>query len=152
MKCPYCSSYTHRVIDKREKHGANSIRRRRECLECSRRFTTYERIEISNIMVVKKDGKREPFDREKILKGIMRATEKRPVSAEDIDNMADSVETSVRTSFDKEVNSGEIGNLVIKELKKADKVAYIRFASVYRDFKDVETFDQEIKKLLRKNK
>jgi len=147
MKCPYCSTHSHRVVDKRESQGANSIRRRRECLECGKRFTTYERIEISNIMVVKKDGARQPFDREKILKGIIKATEKRPVSADEIDSMVDSVETAVRRKYDKEVASRSIGNLIINELKKTDKVAYIRFASVYKDFRDVESFEKEIKKL-----
>ena len=150
MKCPYCSSSSHRVVDKRESPGGNSIRRRRECIDCGRRFTTFERIEAANIMVVKKDGVREPFEREKIRRGIMKATEKRPVSADAIDRMVDSVETAIRKKFDKEVESSRIGNLIINELKRVDQVAYIRFASVYKEFKDVESFEEEIKKLLRK--
>jgi len=149
MKCPFCSSETHRVIDKRKGQGGNSIRRRRECLECGRRFTTYERLEIGNIMVVKKDGTRAPFDREKILKGIVKAVEKRPVTADEVSDMVDAIETAIRVKYDREVESREIGNLVIEELRRVDKVAYIRFASVYKDFKDVETFEQEIKKLLK---
>ncbi len=150
MKCPYCSSYSHKVVDKRESQSGSSIRRRRECLDCGKRFTTYERIETGNIMVVKKDGAREHFQREKILKGIMKAVEKRPVSADEVEAMVDSVETAIRKKYEKEVESRKIGNLIINELKKADKVAYIRFASVYKDFKDVETFEEEIKKLLKK--
>ncbi len=150
MKCPYCNSTMHRVVDKREKLGANSIRRRRVCQDCERRFTTYERIEMATLMVVKKDGKREEFSREKILKGILKAVEKRPVSAEDIELMVDAVESGVRKNFDREVESDHIGNLIIEELKERDKVAYIRFASVYKDFQDVETFEEEIKKILRK--
>lgn len=147
MNCPFCSSDSHRVIDKRKAQGLNSIRRRRECLECGRRFTTYERIEMGNIMVVKKDGARVPFDREKILKGIMKAVEKRPVSADQVGGMVDAIETAIRTRYEKEVESREIGGLVIDELRRVDKVAYIRFASVYKDFKDVEMFEEEIKKL-----
>ncbi|HOP65401.1 MAG TPA: transcriptional regulator NrdR [Spirochaetota bacterium] len=147
MKCPYCSSDTHKVVDKRESPGAGSIRRRRECLQCGKRFTTYERIEPGNIMVVKKDGTREPFDREKVLRGIMKAVEKRPVSAEQVEVMVNSVETSIRRESDKEVDSETVGNLIIKELREADKVAYIRFASVYMDFRDIEAFEKEIKKL-----
>ncbi len=150
MKCPFCGSHSHRVVDKREKSGANTIRRRRICLECDKRFTTYERIEMGNLMVVKKDGKREPFDREKILRGILKATEKRPVSADQIESTVDTIETIIRKQYEKEIESGSIGNLIIEELRSLDKVAYIRFASVYKDFKDVETFEQEIKNLLRK--
>jgi transcriptional repressor NrdR len=150
MKCPYCGSQSHQVVDKRKGQGADSIRRRRECRDCGKRFTTYERIEASSIMVVKKDGSREPFDRNKILKGILRAVEKRPVSAETIDHIVDSVEASIRKQYDKEVESSRVGDLIISELKSVDKVAYIRFASVYKDFKDVESFEEEIRTLLRK--
>ncbi len=150
MNCPFCNSDSHKVVDKRKAQGVNSIRRRRECLDCGKRFTTYERIEMANIMVVKKDGARVPFDREKILKGILKAVEKRPVSADEVGGMIDSIETAIRTKYEKEVKSGEIGELVIDELRRADKVAYIRFASVYKDFKDVETFEEEIKKLREK--
>jgi transcriptional repressor NrdR len=117
---------------------------------CGKRFTTFERIETANIMVIKKDHSREPFDRSKILRGIMRATEKRPVSSDSIDTMIDSIEAAVRKNYDKEIGSGEIGSMIIEELKNIDKVAYIRFASVYKDFKDVESFEEEIKNLLRK--
>ncbi|MCL2026092.1 MAG: transcriptional regulator NrdR [Leptospirales bacterium] len=149
MKCPYCSSHSHRVIDKREsvEVGTNSIKRRRECTDCSKRFTTYERVDTSNIMVVKKDRTRQPFDRNKVLRGIMKAVEKRPVSSETIDLTVDSVEALVRKNYDKEVNSIEIGRLIIEELKGVDEVAYIRFASVYKDFKDAESFEEEVKNL-----
>lgn len=147
MNCPFCNSDLHKVIDKRKAQGMNCIRRRRECLDCGRRFTTYERIEMGNLMVVKKDGTRVPFDRDKILRGIMKAVEKRPVSADEVSRMVDAVENAVRSSYEKEVESSRIGTLVIDELRRADKVAYIRFASVYKDFKDVETFEEEIKKL-----
>ena len=150
MKCPYCGSNSHRVTDKREGTGANSIRRRRECTDCSKRFTTHERIETANIMVVKKDLSRQPFDRSKVQRGIMRAVEKRPVSSDAVDLMIDSIEASVRKNYDKEIYSAEIGNLIIKELRDVDEVAYIRFASVYKDFKDAESFEKEIKNLLRK--
>ncbi len=148
MKCPYCGSASHRVTDKRETASGDSIRRRRECTECGKRFTTFERIETPAVMVIKKDGTREPFDRTKILRGIMKAVEKRPVGIDQIEAMADSVEAAVRRTFDREVNSSEIGSLIIEELKNTDKVAYIRFASVYKDFKDVESFEAEIHELL----
>lgn len=147
MKCPYCGSAANKVTDKREGSGGASIRRRRECLDCGKRFTTFERVETANIMVVKKDKSREPFDRSKILKGIIKATEKRPVSTDAIEAMADSVETYVRKGYEKEVDSSLIGSLIIEELRQTDKVAYIRFASVYKDFKDVESFEEEIKNI-----
>lgn len=147
MRCPFCDSFSHKVLDKRKSQGGNSIRRRRECLDCQKRFTTYERIETGNIMVVKKDCVRESFNREKILNGIRKATEKRPVSADEIDAIVDSIETTIRKKYDKEVDSRTIGKLIMDKLKQADKVAYIRFASVYKDFRDVESFEQEIKKL-----
>jgi len=150
MRCPYCGSHSHRVTDKRESAGANSIRRRRECADCGERFTTFEKVETVNIMVVKKDQAREPFDRSKALRGIMKAVEKRPVSSDTIDLMIDSIEASVRKNYGKEVDSAEIGRLIIKELRDVDEVAYIRFASVYKDFKDAESFEEEIKNLLRK--
>lgn len=147
MKCPYCSSSLNKVTDKRESQGANVTRRRRECTDCGKRFTTFERIELANLMVVKKDGTRESFSRDKVLSGILKATEKRPISADTIDKMADSVETVIRKNHEKEADSSEIGRLISEELKHVDKVAYIRFASVYKDFKDVETFEEEIKNL-----
>ena len=151
MKCPYCGSRSHRVTDKRESGSeANSIRRRRECTDCGKRFTTFERVETANIMVVKKNHAREPFDRNKVLGGIMKAVEKRPVSPDTIDLMIDSIEASVRKNYEKEVGSAEIGKLIIEELRTVDEVAYIRFASVYKDFKDAESFEEEIKNLLRK--
>ena len=150
MKCPYCSSLQNKVTDKRENPAANSTRRRRECIDCGKRFTTFERIEPANLMVIKKDNSREAFDRDKILRGILKAVEKRPVSADTIEEMLDSIETAIRKNFEKEADSAEIGRLIIEELKRVDKVAYIRFASVYKDFKDVESFEEEIKSLLRK--
>ena len=150
MKCPYCGSNSHRVTDKREATGANSIRRRRECIDCVKRFTTHERVETANIMVIKKDRTRQPFDRSKMQRGIMRAVEERPVSSDTVEFMIDSIEASVRKNYDKEVDSAEIGRLIIEELRNVDEVAYIRFASVYKDFKDAESFEEEIKNLLGK--
>jgi len=147
MKCPFCGSLEHRVIDKRECNSANSTRRRRKCTACEKRFTTYEVVELNNLMVVKKNGNRENFDRNKIRQGILKAVEKRPVSAEEVDSMTDSVEAAIRRNYDKELESAEIGNLLMEELKQVDQVAYIRFASVYKNFEDVETFAKEIKKL-----
>ncbi len=147
MLCPYCSHAETKVTDKRD--GGGITRRRRECLKCSRRFSTKESVEQDEIKVIKKNGQREPFDREKIKRGIMKACEKRPVSDEKIEMMINKVEGKIRTG-EKEVKSTLIGELVSKELKKADKVAYIRFASVYRDFADVSDFKKEIKELIKR--
>ena len=145
MRCIFCSGET-KVTDKRDSEG--ETRRRRECLKCKKRFTTYERVEELNFIVVKKDKSREPFSREKLKSGIMRACEKRPIETEKIDNMVNEIERKIREKIKgKEISSIEIGELVMKSLKKIDKVAYIRFASVYQDFKDVSDFKREIKEV-----
>ena len=147
MKCPFCSNVETKVLDKRETSSFETTRRRRECLKCEKRFTTYERIEMSNILVIKKDGKREQFDREKVKKGIIRSCEKRNVTIEEIDNVVQELEQKLRNLETTEVKSKVIGEFVMKSLKKIDKVAYIRFASVYKDFEDIESFKQAIEKL-----
>jgi transcriptional repressor NrdR len=151
MRCPYCKADQDRVIDSRATSDGYSIRRRRECEQCSRRFTTYERMEEAPLRVVKKDGSRVPFDRNQIYKGMLKACEKRPVSMEDLDNITSSIERKLSEMFDREVGSKYIGQLVMEELKKLDQVAYVRFASVYREFKDVEQFVLELKPLLMKD-
>jgi len=138
-----------KVIDKRESDG-KSIRRRRECLKCEKRFTTYERIESADLIIVKKDGKRERFDRNKLKSGILKACEKRPVTNETIEKILDGIETELRNEDQIEIPSKRVGQLVMKKLKRTDKVAYIRFASVYREFADLESFENELKKLGRK--
>ena len=147
MKCPFCLSEDTRVVDKRD--SENATKRRRECLKCKKRFSTFERVEDIGIMVVKKDGRRELFSRDKLRAGIIRACEKRPVSQEQINNAVDEIEKAVRKE-EKEVSTKLIGELVMKKLKHLDKVAYIRFASVYRDFKDVGDFEKELKEIKRK--
>ena len=142
MNCPFCLSTDTRVVDKRDIE--NATKRRRECLDCKKRFTTFERVEDIDIMVVKKDGRREKFSREKLKAGLIRACEKRPVSMEQINRAVDEIEKIVRKE-EKEVPTKFIGELVMKKLKQLDKIAYIRFASVYRDFKDVKDFEKEIK-------
>ena len=144
MKCPFCNSNEHKVLDKRESKAGNSIRRRRECLSCGRRFTTFERIDLGNIMVVKRDGSRQPFNRDKIKNGILKSLQKRPISTQQIDLMMDSIESTVRTKYEKDVCSKEIGNLIMQELRLIDPVAYIRFASVYKDFRNIREFINEI--------
>lgn len=148
MKCPYCNEKESKVVDKRAS-PLNMIRRRRECLKCKKRFTTYERIENIDIIVVKKDGRRESFEREKLKKGILKACEKRPISIEKIDNTVNDIEIRLRSLKGKEVRSKIIGEFVMKALKKLDKVAYIRFASVYREFKDIKDFEKELKEIKR---
>jgi transcriptional repressor NrdR len=150
VKCPYCNKLDSKVLDKRETEEAEATRRRRECLSCSKRFTTYERIEMVDLVVVKKDGRREVFDRLKVRSGIMKACEKRPVSTDQIEKAVDEIESFVRAMDSTEVPSTAVGELVINKLKALDKVAYIRFASVYRDFADVEAFQKEVSKLLKK--
>jgi len=152
LRCPFCSSGDLKVIDKRPAPLTDAIRRRRECIACSKRFTTYERIENISLVVLKKDGRREPFDRNKLRNGIVRATEKRPVSVEQVDEMVDEIEHSLRRKKDLEIPSRFIGELVIKNLRSLDKVAYIRFASVYKEFDDPKSFEQEIKLLKKKNR
>ncbi len=148
MKCRYCLSTESKVVDSRPTDDGTSIRRRRECINCGKRFTTYEKIEEIPIMVVKKDGTREAFNSEKILSGVRRACEKRPVSAADIDELVDGVVREVFNSLEQEVRTETIGELVMQRLKELDEVAYVRFASVYRQFKDINTFMNELKLLL----
>ncbi len=149
MKCRYCTSTESKVIDSRPTDDGSAIRRRRECMGCGKRFTTYEKIEELPIMVVKKDGRREPFDSEKILTGIRRACQKRPISAAAQDKLVEDVVREVFNSLEQEIPSSRIGELVIQRLKELDEVAYVRFASVYRQFKDINTFMQELELLLR---
>ncbi|MCX8147408.1 MAG: transcriptional regulator NrdR [Candidatus Woesearchaeota archaeon] len=146
MRCPYCSSEETRVLDKRESIPG-IVRRRRECLKCQKRFTTYEKIEALDLYVIKKDGRREPFNREKLMNGILKACEKRPISHDTIEKTVSSIEAELLNKKKKEVSSREIGEMVMKMLKKLDKVAYIRFASVYREFKDLSSFEEELSKL-----
>lgn len=148
MKCPFCSFEESKVIDSRPTDEGQRIRRRRECLECGKRFTTYEIIESLPIIVIKKDKSRETFNREKLMTGLLRACEKRPVSIDMLDKMIDDIETIIQNSLDREVSSEKIGELVMDKLKKIDEVAYVRFASVYRQFKDINTFMTELSKLL----
>ncbi|NLU32039.1 MAG: transcriptional regulator NrdR [Clostridiaceae bacterium] len=149
MKCPYCSCQEDKVIDSRPTDEGATIRRRRECLNCRKRFTTYEKVEHLPIMVIKKDGSREPYNRDKVRKGILRATEKRSVSVDEIERMLDSIESHIYNSLEREVTSEFIGELVMEKLRELDEVAYVRFASVYRQFKDINTFMNELKKLLK---
>ena len=150
MKCPFCGYEESKVIDSRPTDEGERIRRRRECLECGKRFTTYEMIESLPIVVIKKDGSRETFDRQKLLTGMLRACEKRPVSIEMLDRAISDIETVIQNSLDREVSSDKIGELVMEKLNEIDEVAYVRFASVYRQFKDINTFMDELNKLLSK--
>ena len=150
MKCPFCGYEESKVIDSRPTDEGERIRRRRECLQCAKRFTTYEMIESLPIIVIKKDGSRETFDRQKLLTGMLRACEKRPVSIEMLDHAISDIETVIQNSLDREVSSDKIGELVMDKLKGIDEVAYVRFASVYRQFKDINTFMNELNKLLSK--
>ncbi len=147
MKCPFCLNEETKVLDSRLTPSSDSIRRRRECEDCSKRFTTYERVELSGVSVIKKDGRIEPFSREKLLKGLIRACEKRPVKREKIDEVVDRIESSLLRLEQSEVKSKLIGEMVMRFLKEIDEVAYIRFASVYRRFKDISQFAEEIKNL-----
>lgn len=149
MKCPYCGYEESKVIDSRPADEGERIRRRRECLKCGKRFTTHEVIETVPIVVVKRDKSREVFDRNKLTAGILRACEKRPVSIEQIEKMVDSIEAQLQSSLDREVTSMTIGELTMDQLKNVDEVAYVRFASVYRQFKDINTFMDELNKLLK---
>lgn len=148
MKCPFCGFEESKVIDSRPTDEGQRIRRRRECLKCGKRFTTYEIIESLPIIVIKKDKSRETFNRDKLMTGLLRACEKRPVSIDTLDSMIDDIETNLQNSLDREVSSDKIGELVMEKLKKIDEVAYVRFASVYRQFKDINTFMKELNKLL----
>lgn len=150
MKCPFCGHVEDKVIDSRSSNEDKSVRRRRECMKCKKRFTTYEYIEEVPLMVIKKDGRREAFDRNKIISGILKACEKRPVSMEKVEAVVDRVEKELQKSFDKEVKAQVVGELVMEYLHKLDEVAYVRFASVYRQFKDINQFMKELKDLLSK--
>lgn len=147
MKCPFCAYTESKVVDSRPAEDSEKIRRRRECLSCGKRFTTYEVIENTPLVVVKKGHSRQIFDRDKLLRGLLRACEKRPVSVETLEALVDSIEQTYANEMIKEVRSVDLGEQVLRELKKLDKVAYIRFASVYRDFSDVESFLHELKRL-----
>ncbi len=149
MKCPYCSFNDSRVVDSRPTDDNSSIRRRSECAKCGKRFTTYEQIETFPILVIKKDGKREPFDRQKLLNGLVKACQKRPVSANDLERVVDEIEQSVRNGMEREISTTALGEMVMSRLRELDEVAYVRFASVYRQFKDVNTFYDELKKIVR---
>ena len=148
MKCPFCGYEEDRVIDTRQIDDGTTIRRRRECLKCLRRFTTYEKIETIPVMVIKKDKSRQPFNRDKILTGLMRACEKRPVSVSDLENIVNEIESYIYNSTQKEITSREIGEMVMAKLKDLDEVAYVRFASVYRQFTDLNSFMTELRKIL----
>jgi transcriptional repressor NrdR len=149
VKCPFCSHLDDKVIDSREARTGDLIRRRRECLKCGRRFTTYERIDEIPYMVIKKDGRRERFDRQKILQGLLKSCEKRPVPTAKLESMVDEVERAVQETKERELTTQELGELLMVRLKKLDKVAYVRFASVYMDFKDIKEFMNELNSLLK---
>ncbi|HXE76090.1 MAG TPA: transcriptional regulator NrdR [Candidatus Xenobia bacterium] len=151
MKCPFCSHVHDKVVDSREARVGDVVRRRRQCLKCNRRFTTYERIDEIPYMVIKKDGRRERFDRSKVLAGLLRACEKRPVPMQKLEALVDEVEQFVADARDRERRSREIGELIMQRLRKLDKVAYVRFASVYLDFKDVKDFMSELRHLLKEH-
>ena len=150
MKCPFCEYEESKVIDSRPTDEGEAIRRRRECLKCSKRFTTYEKIETIPLMVVKKDGSRQMFDREKLLNGIIRACEKRPVKISDMEHIVNEIEIATQNLLEREISSQKIGEMVMERLPMIDEVAYVRFASVYRQFKDINTFVEEVNKLLKR--
>lgn len=153
MRCPFCDNEDTKVIDSRPIDDGKAIRRRRECEKCAKRFTTYEKVETTIIMIIKKDGSRQAFDRDKLMNGIIKACEKRPVALADIERVVDSIERGLNNMMEKEVKSTFLGELVMEQLKDLDEVAYVRFASVYRSFKDVNTFIKEIEALVgKKNK
>lgn len=149
VKCPFCGSLESKVIDSRHIEESNSIKRRRECLGCEKRFSTFEKIETAPIMVIKKSGVRQEFDRNKVLAGIRHACEKRPVSSEVMEKIASEIEMVLSNSLVQEIESIKIGEMVMERIKKTDEVAYVRFASVYRQFKDINTFKEELEKLLK---
>ena len=148
MKCPFCGNRESKVVDSRPTDEGESIRRRRECLLCQKRFTTYEIVEVLPIIVIKKDGSRQPFDKQKILNGLLRAAEKRPISLGDLTRVVDNIELKLQNELRREVGTSEIGELVMDELKNIDEVAYVRFASVYRQFTDLNNFMRELRKIL----
>lgn len=149
MRCPFCRSKRDKVVDSRSIRNDHAVRRRRECLKCHKRYTTYEYVEEIPIMIKKSDGRREPFDRQKILNGLIKACEKRPISLEKLENIVTKIESQFQNKLVKEVNSKVIGEMVMKYLRSLDEVAYVRFASVYREFKDVSHFMKELKKFLK---
>ena len=149
MRCPFCTYLEDKVVDSRESREGESIRRRRECLKCERRFTSYERIDEIPYMVVKKDGRREPFDRNKVMAGLLRACEKRPIPATKLDGIVNAIEKYVQESPERERPTTKVGEMIMRRLKELDKVAYVRFASVYLEFEDVTEFMQELKTLVR---
>ena len=148
MKCPYCNYNESKVIDSRPADEGTTIRRRRECLACQKRFTTYEVMEHLPLVVIKRDGSRQSFDKNKVLNGMLRSCEKRPVPLADLEKISDEIEQELQNSFEREINTSEIGAMVMARLKELDEVAYVRFASVYRQFKDINTFMDELAKLL----
>ena len=148
MKCPFCGHPESKVIDSRPADENASIRRRRECLACGKRFTTYETVESLPIVVIKKDGSRQSFDRQKVLRGMIRACEKRPVSLAELERIADEIEQELQNSMEREIRTADVGEKVMERLRSVDQVAYVRFASVYRQFKDIDTFMAELNKLL----
>ena len=152
MRCPYCGYRESKVVDSRPADEGASIRRRRECLSCEKRFTTYETVEYLPMVVIKKDGSRQSFDRSKVLRGIQRSCEKRPVTLAQLESMVSEIEVELQNRMDREVPSAVIGELVMEKLKKIDQVAYVRFASVYREFKDINSFLQELKVILEHEK
>ena len=152
MKCPYCGYDESKVIDSRPVEEGDSIRRRRECLKCEKRFTTYEKIESVPIMVIKKDKSREPFNREKLMSGLLKACEKRPVPTDRLEALTNDIENIIANTMEREITSSQIGELVMDRLKNLDEVAYVRFASVYRQFKDISTFMKELNSLLGEKK
>ena len=152
MKCPFCAHPEDKVIDSRESREGELIRRRRECLECARRFTTYERIDEIPYMVIKKDGRREKFDRQKVMQGLLKASEKRPIGMGQLAGIIDDVESKLSESVDRELPTTQVGEMLMERLRGLDKIAYVRFASVYRDFQDVEAFLNEVTDLLRQRK
>jgi transcriptional repressor NrdR len=149
MKCPFCNHLADKVVDSRETKEGDTIRRRRECLACERRFTTYERIDEVPYMVIKKDGRREKFERQKVLGGLLKACEKRPISMAKLSELVNRVESKVSDSPDREISTTEIGEFLMESLREMDKIAYVRFASVYRDFQDEQAFFNELKNLMR---
>ncbi|MCI5642547.1 MAG: transcriptional regulator NrdR [Peptoniphilus sp.] len=150
MKCPFCGYNDSKVLDTRPTDEGYTIRRRRECLKCQKRFTTYEKIEQSPVMVIKKDGNRQAFDREKIIRGMIKSCEKRPVSADEIEEAVNNIEKKIENSMRREITSLEIGEMVMNELKDLDEVSYVRFASVYREFKDLQSFVDELENFVKK--
>ncbi len=152
MKCPFCGHPDSKVIDSRPTDDGTCIRRRRECIDCGKRFTTYEQLEIFPLLVIKKDGRRETFDRSKIINGVTKACQKRPVSAASIEKLVNDIEQNVRSSMEREVTTERLGEMIMERLRVLDEVAYVRFASVYRQFKDINTFYDELNKLIGKHK